>query len=100
MSTIASTIRLDSSLRKELNKKLDEVGLTLNGYFTLAAKQFLIQGKVPFEIKSESTENVIFSDKTRKAIIKAYAEEEGIIPNTAKEFTNTKDMMKDLFGGQ
>ncbi|MGQ5709174.1 type II toxin-antitoxin system RelB/DinJ family antitoxin [Lactobacillus sp. PSON] len=99
MTTTASTIRLDSDLRKELNKKLDEVGLTLNGYFTLAAKQFLIQGKVPFEIKSEpDIENITLNEKTRKAIIRAYAEEEGVIPNTAREFDNAQDIMEDLFG--
>lgn len=99
MAMTGSTIRLDSDLRKELTEKLAEVGLTLNGYFTLAAKQFIIQGKVPFEIRSVKNEDeVTFSKKTRRAIIRAYAEEEGIIPNTAKTFDNTDDAMKELFG--
>ncbi len=96
-----STIRLDPQLRKELTEGLANVGLTVNGYFTMAAKQFIIQGKVPFEIKNSSkVDNVRFTEKTRKAIVRAYAEEEGIIPNTAKTFDNTDDAMKELFNDQ
>lgn len=32
-----------------------------------------------------------------KAIVRAYAEEEGIIPDTAKTFDNTDDAMRELF---
>ena len=49
---IGSNIRLDPELRKKLTEGLANVGLTVNGYFTMAAKQFIIQGKVPFEIKN------------------------------------------------
>ena len=72
--------------------------MTLNSYFTLAAKQFVIQGKVPSEIKTESkVEHVTFNEKTRKAIVRASAEEEGLLPNTAETFDNTDDAMKKLF---
>ena len=96
-----STIRLDPELRKQLTKGLAEVGLTVNGYFTMAAKQFIIQGKVPFEIKtSPKVKHVHFNEKTRGAIARAYAEEEGLIPNTAKTFDNTDDALKELFNDQ
>lgn len=94
----SSTIRLDPKLRKELTEGLANVGMTVNGYFTMAAKQFIIQGKVPFEIKAApKVEHVHFNEKTRKAIVRAYAEEEGLIPNTAKTFDDTDDAMKELF---
>ncbi|WP_251574383.1 damage-inducible protein J [Limosilactobacillus agrestimuris] len=95
---IGSTIRLDPELRKELVKGLDSINMTLNSYFTLAAKQFVIQGKVPFEIKTApKVDHVTFNEKTRKAIVRAFAEEEGLLPNTAKTFDNTDDAMKELF---
>lgn len=98
---IGSTIRLDPKLRQELIKGLDSINMTMNSYFTLAAKQFVIQGKVPFEIKTApQAEYVTFNEKTRKAIIRALAEEEGLIPNTAKTFDNTDDAMKELFNDQ
>lgn len=41
--------------------------------------------------------HVTFNEKTRKVIIRAYAEEDGVIPNTAKTFDNTDDAMMELF---
>ncbi|UNL36775.1 hypothetical protein G8B26_04885, partial [Limosilactobacillus reuteri] len=38
-------------------------------------------------------EYITFNDKTRKAVVRAYAEEKGIIPDTAKTFDNTDDAM-------
>lgn len=97
-SKVGSTIRLDPKLRKKLTEGLASVGMTVNGYFTMAAKQFVIQGKVPFEIKTApKAEQVAFNEKTRKAIVRAYAEEEGLLHNTAKTFDNTDDAMKELF---
>ena len=94
---IGSTIHLDPELRKELIKGLDSINMTLNSYFTLAAKQFVIQGKVPFEIKTATkVEHVTFNEKTRKAIVRSFAEE-GLRPNTAETFDNTDDAMKELF---
>lgn len=52
MST--TTIRLDDDLKKELTEKLKSTGLSVNAYFTLAAKQLVIQDKIPFEILTES----------------------------------------------
>ncbi|MDC2828422.1 damage-inducible protein J [Limosilactobacillus mucosae] len=96
------SIQLDPLLEKELKEELADVGMTVNDYLTMAAKQFIIQGKVPFEIKaapkkSEKVEYVHFNEKTRKAIVRAYAEEEGLIPSTAKTFDNVDDAMKELF---
>lgn len=48
-------------------------------------------------IRFKTPETVHFDKKTRAAIIRAYAEEEGLIPNTAKKFTDTDELMKDLF---
>lgn len=93
-----STVRLDPELRKELSEGLASVGMTINDYFTMAAKQFLIQGKVPFEIKTApKVERVTFNDKTRKALVRAFVEEEGLLPNTAKIFDNTDEAIKELF---
>ncbi len=99
MTMTSSTIRLDSDFKRDLTKKLDEIGLSFNAYVMLAAKQLLIQGKVPFEIKTESgpkVEKVTFSEKTRRAIVRAQAEEEGLIPKTSRDFTNAADFMKAL----
>ena len=38
METTPTTIRLDDNLKKELNKELKSMGLSINGYFNLAAR--------------------------------------------------------------
>ena len=50
MKRTPTTIRLDDKLKKELNKELKSMGLSINGYFNLAARQLIIQKKVPFEV--------------------------------------------------
>lgn len=47
--------------------------------------------------KCTKVEHVTFNDETRKAVVRAYAEEKGIIPDTAKTFDNTDDAMRELF---
>ncbi|MDD6432641.1 MAG: damage-inducible protein J [Lactobacillaceae bacterium] len=92
------TIHLAPELQKELTEELTKAGMTVNDYFTMAAKQFVVQGKVPFEIKAApKVERVHFNEKTRKSIVRVYAEEEGVIPNTAKTFDNTDDAIQELF---
>lgn len=45
MKTTPTTIRLDDDLKKELTKELSSMGLSINGYFNLAARQLVIQKK-------------------------------------------------------
>ena len=42
-------------------------------------------------------EQVTFNEKTSQAIVRAYAEEKEIVPNTAKTFDKADDAMKELF---
>lgn len=48
--TVTTTIRLDEELKKELTHDLDIMGLNINAYFTMAAKQLVLKKKIPFEI--------------------------------------------------
>ena len=91
MST--TTIRLDDDLKKELTEKLKSTGLSLNAYFTLAAKQLVIQDKIPFEILTESD---IPNEITKKALVTAEAKELGIIPDNDPSFDNVDDLMTYL----
>lgn len=47
--------------------------------------------------KCTKVEHVTFNDETRKAVVRAYAEEKEIISDTAKTFDNTDDAMRELF---
>ena len=58
----------------------------MNDYINLALNQFLIQGKVPFEIKSPSY--AIPALKTKKAMLKTEEEDIGIIKNSISNSDN------------
>jgi DNA-damage-inducible protein J len=89
----STTIRMDDDLRRALDKRLDAVGLTLNGYVNLAARQFVIQNRIPFEIV---TPEAIPNEVTRKAMLAAEAKELGLIPDDSKTFNSVDDAMDYL----
>lgn len=91
--TSSTTIRLDDDLKKELQKDLDAAGISMNAYFVMAAKQLVLQKKIPFEIL---TEPEVPNDTTRKAMLLAEAKDEELIPDDSPSFNNVDDLMKSL----
>lgn len=91
--TSSTTIRLDDDLKKELQKELDVAGISMNAYFVMAAKQLVLQKKIPFEVL---TETEIPNNTTRKAMLLADAKDEGIIPDDSPSFNNIDDLMNSL----
>lgn len=91
--TSSTTIRLDDNLKKELQKDLDAAGISMNAYFVMAAKQLVLQKKIPFEIL---TEPEVPNDTTRKAMLLAEAKDEGLVPDDSPSFNNVDDLMKAL----
>ncbi|CAM3124345.1 type II toxin-antitoxin system RelB/DinJ family antitoxin [Lactiplantibacillus plajomi] len=89
MKTTPTTVRLDDDLKKQLTKQLKSMGLSINGYFNLAARQLVIQKKVPFEVLSESD---VPTEATKKAIVTAQAKELGILPDDAPTFNSVDEL--------
>ena len=56
--TVTTTIRLDKELKDGMTRILDSMGLSVNAYFTMAAKQLVLKKKVPFEILSDESEEI------------------------------------------
>ena len=93
MTTTPTTIRLDDKLKKELTKELKSMGLSINGYFNLAARQLVIQKKVPFEVLAEYDEP---TETTKKALVTAQTKELGIIPDDSPSFDNVDELKNYL----
>lgn len=91
MSMSNTTLRLDSDLKRRIEKRLKDTGLSLNAYFTLAAKQLDIQEKIPFEIKTPVEKP---NKETLDAILIAKAKDEGTIPNDTPGFTDSKKLIE------
>ncbi|AEJ23595.1 DNA-damage-inducible protein J [Weissella koreensis KACC 15510] len=93
MAIIPTTIRLNDELRDELEPRLKAVGLSLNDYLVMAAKQFVIQNKIPFEV---IVPKGIPNETTHKALIEAQTREIGLIPDNSPEFDNVDDLINHL----
>ncbi len=91
--TSSTTIRLDDKLKKELQKDLDAAGISMNTYFVMAAKQLVLQKRIPFEVL---TAPEIPNETTRKALLLADAKDEGLIPDDSPSLDNVDDLMKSL----
>ena len=72
MATSATTIRLDNELKEKLTKELSVTGLSINAYFNMAARQLILQKKIPFcpcfsggTLGFESSRSGAFSQKGR-----------------------------------
>lgn len=89
MATSATTVRLDNELKEKLTKELSVTGLSINAYFNMAARQLILQKKIPFEVLTETDEP---TEETRRALVAAEAKELGIIPDDVPEFDNTQDL--------
>ena len=51
-------IRIEEDLKSDLQKLLEELGMDLTTYFTLAAKQAVREKRIPFSIELGGKENV------------------------------------------
>ena len=93
MAKTPTTIRLDDDLKAEMTKDLELMGLNINSYFNMAARQLVIQKKIPFEIISRQEEP---TEVTRRALVEAEAKELGIIPDDSSSFENMNDLKNYL----
>lgn len=96
MSSTPTTIRLDDNLRKELNSRLDAAGISLNTYFTMAAKQFVIQNRIPFEVIVPEKDQP--TSQTKRAMVLAEAKQLGLIPDESSSFKNAQALLAALDG--
>jgi len=94
MCTTPVTIALDEQLRQAVTAQLQAVGLTLNEYFVLAAKQLVIQNRIPFAVLTpdEDEPNTV----TRRAMVAIEAKELGLIPDDSPVFTDVTAMLAYL----
>lgn len=83
ITTTPTTIYLNDDLKKELTKKLDSLGISLNTYFNITVRQFVLQNHLPFEISDPAD---IPTEKTEKAMILVKAKEIKLIKDDSVSF--------------
>ncbi|AYM01567.1 type II toxin-antitoxin system RelB/DinJ family antitoxin [Levilactobacillus yiduensis] len=98
MSTTPTTIRLDDDLRKELDVRLKAVGISLNTYVTMAAKQLVIQNRIPFDVVAAEKDEP--NEVTKRAMVLAEAKDLGLLAEDSPVFSDVDQMMNFLERGE
>ncbi len=88
-----TTITLDDDVKRETTEILNSIGMTLSGYFNLAARQLCIKRRVPFEIEAPDP---LPNEATRRAMIEAEARELGLLPDDTPRFTDANELIAFL----
>lgn len=91
MTLVKSTVCIDEKVKQAVDAQLKQMGLSFNTFVNLAVTQFLIQGKIPFNIKAPLD---IPNETTQKAIDLVEKEENGEIPDTIPFFTDSDKMVE------
>ncbi|MEY8436292.1 type II toxin-antitoxin system RelB/DinJ family antitoxin [Atopobiaceae bacterium 24-176] len=90
MSVSATTVRIDNNDRAEAADLLESMGISFNGYLTMAVKQLVNQRRIPFDIVPATYEP---NEATRRALVAAEAKELGLLPDDAVSFESIADAM-------
>lgn len=90
MGASATTVRFDSKDRAEATDLLESMGISFNGYLTMAVKQLVNQRRIPFDIVPAPYEP---NEETRRALIAAEAKGLGLIPDDEIAFDSVADAM-------
>ena len=93
MSTTLVNFRLDTQLKKRLEKLCDELGMNLTTAFTIFAKKMVREQGIPFRINKESYEY----EEPNEETIAAFEEGEKMLrdPNT-KKYDSVEELFEDL----
>ena len=83
--TTTMSVKMDENVKAKVCAMLEGMGMTFGGFVNMAARQLLIQGKLPFEVMAAPTQDVP-TEQTRRALIEAEAKSVGLIPDDAVTF--------------
>ena len=68
MKTTNVSFRMDEELKKQTEKTLDEIGLSMSSAFTVFAKAVVRTGKIPFELTTDPFYRIEHQDEINKRI--------------------------------
>ncbi len=89
MSETRFSMRIDENVKIQLQKLMNDLGLDLTTYFTMAAKQAIREQRIPFNVARE-----IPNSETMEAFKEV--EEMKKDPSIGKSYTDVDKMMEDL----
>ena len=89
MATTNITMRIDETLKTQLQELVSDLGMDMTTFFTISAKQAVREQRIPF---------VISRDIPNAETLEAMEEVEQMKknPNIGKSYTDVDEMMRDL----
>lgn len=89
MATTNITMRMDASVKAQLQDLMSDLGLDMTTFFTMAAKQAIREQRIPFEIS-----RTIPNAETIEAIEEVKMMKQN--PSIGKSYTDVDEMIKEL----
>lgn len=85
--TTTVSVKMDEDIKASVCSMLEGMGMTFGGFVNMAARQLLIQGRLPFEVIAPTVRDIP-SEETRRALVGAEAKMLGIVPDDAVSFAD------------
>jgi antitoxin component of RelBE/YafQ-DinJ toxin-antitoxin module len=85
---------MDENLKKEINFRLEALGLSFNTFVVMAGKQLVAQNELPFTTKVPVS--YVPTAETAAAMEHAYKAMTGEIPDDAVHFSSAAEMINFL----
>lgn len=85
--TVTMSVKMDENVKASVCSMLDGMGMTFGGFVNMAARQLLIQGKLPFEVIAPTATEVP-TEETRRALVEAEAKMLGLLPDDVVSFSD------------
>ena len=75
---------MDEDVKSRVCAMLEGMGMTFGGFVNMAARQLLIQGRLPFPVLAPRADRP--TEETRRALVEAEAKMLGLLPDDAVTF--------------
>ena len=89
MATTNVTMRIDTTIKAQLQELMSDLGLDMTTFFTMAAKQAIREQRIPFEVARNN-----FNVETLEAFREV--EEMKKNPSAVKTYDSFSDILKEI----
>ena len=89
MATTNVTMRIDTTVKAQLQELMSDLGLDMTTFFTMAAKQAIREQRIPFEVARDN-----FNAETLEAFREV--EEMKKNPSSVKTYDSFSDILKEI----
>lgn len=83
--SVTMSVKMDEDIKAKTCSMLEGMGMTFGGFVNMAARQLIIQGRLPFEVLAAVSMDIP-NETTQRALVEAQAKMLGLLPDDAESF--------------